>query len=333
MCRKNAIRFGPQCFKREFAEFIAQQWAHFSRLSNKVKILLTGANGFVGKHARALIPGCYALNEDHKSVDLRDARQVEESVCSSNPEAVIHLAAQSSVQDSFRDPRGTFEINFLGTLNLLEALRRNKFEGKFLFVGSGDVYGLVPDKDLPVIEDYPLRPRNPYAVSKVAAEALCFQWSQTEKFDIVMARPFNHCGPGQSDRFVIGNLSKQVRNIKRGLKPAVVQIGDVDISRDFTDVRDVVRAYHTLLLRGRNGEIYNVCSGKQYCIRELLVLMMKIVRIEAQLEDDRERFRRAEQRNMCGSFAKLSRETGWELSIPMSQSLTDILNEGENRDE
>src|SRR5260370_14681548 len=160
-----------------------------------MKILLTGASGFVGRYVLALIPGSYPLIEGHKSVDLRDARQVEEAVYSSKPEAVIHLAAQSSVQDSFENPRGTFEINFLGTLNLLEALRRNRFEGRFLFVGSGDVYGLVPDKDLPVIEDYPLRPRNPYAVSKVAAEALCYQWSQTEKFDIVMAKPFNQCGP------------------------------------------------------------------------------------------------------------------------------------------
>src|SRR5260370_37543735 len=142
-----------------------------------------------------------------------------------------------------------------------------------------------------------------------------------------MARPFNPCGAGESDRFVIGNLSKQVRNIRQGLQAAVIHAGDVGVSRVCTDVRDVVRSYHILLLRGRNGQIYNVCSGKQYCIRELLVLMMQIAGIEAQVEDDRERFRKAEQRNMCGSPVKLSRETGWEPSISMSQSLTDILNE------
>src|SRR5260370_2710606 len=118
-----------------------------------------------------------------------------------------------------------------------------------------------------------------------------------------MARTFNHCGPGQSERFVIGNLSKQVRNIRQGLQAAVIHAGDVGVSRDFTDVRDVVRSYHILLLRGRNGQIYNVCSGKQYCIRELLVLMMQIAGIEAQFEDDRERFWKAEQRTMCESPA------------------------------
>jgi GDP-4-dehydro-6-deoxy-D-mannose reductase len=294
-----------------------------------VKILLTGASGFVGKYARALIPGCYPLTEGSKHVDLRNAGKVEAVVCSTKPEAVIHLAAQSSVADSFRHSRDTFEINFLGTLNLLEALRRSRFNGRFLFVGSGDVYGLVPDRDLPVIEDYPLRPRNPYAVSKVAAEALCYQWSQAEDFEIVMARPFNHCGPGQSDRFVIGNLSKQVRNIRLSLHPPVVCLGDIDVSRDFTDVRDVVRAYHILLLRGQNGQIYNVCSGKQYCIRELVVLMLSIAGVEAQIENDKERFRVSEQRNMCGSNMKLNRETGWQPTIPMVQSLTDVLNEGE----
>jgi GDP-4-dehydro-6-deoxy-D-mannose reductase len=298
-----------------------------------VKILLTGSTGFVGKYVSALIPGCYPLAEGDKFVDLRDARQVEGVVCSIKPEAVIHLAAQSSVPDSFRAPKETFQINFLGTLNLLEALKLSRFAGRFLFVGSGDVYGLVPDTDLPVVEDYPLHPRNPYAASKVAAEALCYQWSQTERIEIVMARPFNHCGPGQNDRFVIGNLSKQVRRIRLGLHPPVLHVGDIDVSRDFTDVRDVVRAYHLLLLRGRNGQIYNVCSGKQYCVRELMTSMLRIAGIEPQIEDDKERFRIAEQRNMCGSLTKISEEIGWQPKIPIVQSLTDVLNEEENADE
>lgn len=304
----------------------------FPAFKKVVKILVTGSNGFVGRYVREMIPGCSPLTDGYK-FDLRDVRQVEALVCSTKPEAVIHLAAQSSVADSFRCPKETFDINFFGTLNLLEALKNNRFTGRFLFIGSGDVYGLVPERDLPVIEDYPLHPRNPYAVSKVAAEALCYQWSQTERIEIVMARPFNHCGPGQSDRFVIGNLGKQVRQIRLGLRPAVVCVGDIDVSRDFTDVRDVVRAYHMLLLRGRNGQIYNVCSGQQYCIRELMTSMLRIAAVEARIEDEEERFRGAEQRNMCGSFTKLNEEMGWQPTIPIIQSLTDVLNERENTNE
>ncbi|MHB8850149.1 MAG: GDP-mannose 4,6-dehydratase, partial [Acidithiobacillus ferriphilus] len=145
-----------------------------------MKLLLTGTNGFVGQHVRAALP-CMPLPD---GLDLRDRAALTAAVATIQPDTVLHLAAQSFVPAAFENPRETFDINFYGTLNLLEALQTAKFTGRMLFVGSGDAYGQVEERNLPVREDHSLRPRNPYAVSKVAAEALCYQWSQTAGFEI-----------------------------------------------------------------------------------------------------------------------------------------------------
>ncbi|WP_139110812.1 GDP-mannose 4,6-dehydratase, partial [Acidithiobacillus thiooxidans] len=180
---------------------------------------------------------------------------------------------------------------------------------------------------LPVREDHPLHPRNPYAVSKVAAEALCYQWSQTSSFEIVMVRPFNHIGPGQSPRFAIADFARQVTEIRLDRREPVLQVGDIDVTRDFTDVRDVVRAYALLLEKGRNGGIYNVCSGREYRIRDLLRQLLALAGIEATIEQDPVRLRRAEQRRMVASFDLLHQDTGWQPAIPMEESLQDLLND------
>ncbi|AEK56859.1 NAD-dependent epimerase/dehydratase [Acidithiobacillus caldus SM-1] len=291
----------------------------------RMKLLLTGANGFVGRYVQAALP-CVPLPD---GLDLRDRAALTTAVAAMRPDAVLHLAAQSFVPAAFENPRETFDINFTGTLNLLEALQAAEFRGRMLFVGSGDAYGQVSEATLPVCEDHPLRPRNPYAMSKVAAEALCYQWSQTSGFEIVMVRPFNHIGPDQSPRFAIADFARQVMEIRLGRRAPVLQVGDIDITRDFTDVRDVVRAYGLLLERGRNGEIYNVCSGREYCIRDLLRRLLTLAGVEATIEQDPARLRRAEQRRMVASFAALQRDTGWQPAIPMEQSLQDLLNDWE----
>ena len=176
-------------------------------------------------------------------------------------------------------------------------------------------------------EDHPLRPRNPYAVSKVAAEALCYQWSQTAGFEIVMVRPFNHIGPSQSPRFAIADFARQVTEIRLGRRAPVLQVGDIDVTRDFTDVRDVVRAYGLLLERGRNGGIYNICSGREYSIRDLLQQLITLAGIDATIEQDPARLRRAEQRRMVASFEALHRDTGWQPAISVEESLQDLLND------
>ncbi len=292
-----------------------------------MKLLLTGANGFVGQYVQAAMP-CVPLPD---GLDLRDRAALTAAVAAIAPDAVLHLAAQSFVPASFENPHETFDINFTGTLNLLEALRAAEFRGRMLFVGSGDTYGQVAEVALPVREDHPLRPRNPYAVSKVAAEALCYQWSQTSGFEIVMVRPFNHIGPGQSPRFAIADFAKQVMETRLGRRAPILQVGDIDVTRDFTDVRDVVRAYGLLLEQGRNGEVYNVCSGQEYRIRDLLRRLLTLAGVEATIEQDPNRLRHAEQRRMVASFASLQGDTGWRPEIPLDESLQDLLNDWEKR--
>ncbi|MGC8724885.1 MAG: GDP-mannose 4,6-dehydratase [Acidobacteriota bacterium] len=294
-----------------------------------MRLLLTGAQGFVGRYVQAATP-CVSLPE---GLDLRDRAALTAAVAAIAPDAVLHLAAQSFVPASFENPRETFDINFTGTLNLLEALRAAEFRGRMLFVGSGDTYGQVAETALPVREDHPLRPRNPYAVSKVAAEALCYQWSQTSGFEIVLVRPFNHIGPGQSPRFAIADFARQIAEVRLGRRAPILQVGDIDVTRDFTDVRDVVRAYGLLLKRGRNGVVYNVCSGKEYRIRDLLRRLLILAGVEATIEQDPARLRRAEQRRLVGSYAALARDTGWRPEIPMEQSLKDLLDDWERQPE
>ena len=293
-----------------------------------MKLLLTGSDGFVGsvlKRCRT----CSPLADDSGNVDLRDADRLRRAVSRGGPDAVIHLAAQSFVPESFAHPRETYDINFLGTLNLLEALKAAGFKGRFLYVGSGDSYGVVAPDELPIDEAHPLRPRSPYAVSKAAAEALCYQWSQSEAFEIVMTRSFNHIGPGQSERFVVSDFARQVVEIRNGTRTAVIRTGDVDVTRDFTDVRDVVQAYLLLLEQGKCGEVYNVCSGSEQSVRDLLTRLLQLAGVEAAVELDPARLRRSEQRRICGSPRKLERDTGWSRRYSLDTSLADILNDWE----
>jgi GDP-4-dehydro-6-deoxy-D-mannose reductase len=293
-----------------------------------VKLLLTGSDGFVGSLLKRERP-CVPLTDDGGNVDLRDADRVGRAVARIAPDAVIHLAAQTFVPESFARPRETYEINFFGTLNLLQALKGANFAGRFLFVGSGDSYGLVAPDELPIDEVQPLRPRSPYAVSKAAAEALCYQWSQSEAFAIVMTRSFNHIGPGQSERFVVSDFARQVVEIRKGLRPPLIRTGDIDVTRDFTDVRDVVEAYLLLLEQGSLGEVYNVCSGSEQSVRDVLMRLLQLAGVEAAVEQDPLRLRSSEQRRICGSPRKLERDTGWARRHSLDTSLADILNDWE----
>jgi GDP-4-dehydro-6-deoxy-D-mannose reductase len=290
--------------------------------------MITGASGFVGGVIQQYLAAHMAAFDleliPPSAIDLRDASALAELCAETRPDRIIHLAAQSFVPQSFADPFETFDINFIGTLNLLQALKKSGFNGKMLFVGTGDVYGRVAPESLPVSENQPLKPRNPYAVSKVAAEALCYQWSQTENMHIVMARPFNHIGPGQSERFAVSDFAKQIVEIKLGKRDAEIFVGDIDVTRDFTDVRDVVRAY-IMLLEGRSGEIYNVCSGKEVSIRRVLEQLISLAGVHADIKQDGARFRPAEQRRVYGSCDKLAADTGWAPEINLEQSLVDIL--------
>ena len=294
------------------------------------RLLVTGLHGFVGSwlarmDATASGVQPWLLADVPIDLDLRQPEQVDRLVEAAQPNAVLHLAALSNVPDSFRAPETTLAVNLFGTLHLLQALTRIRFTGPIVFVSSGDVYGLVPETELPISESRLPAPRNPYAVSKVAAEALCKQWSVTEGLDIRIARSFNHIGPGQSDSFVASGLARQIAAIRAGRRAAVLDVGDIDVTRDFSDVRDVVRAYLLLLERGEPGEIYNVCSGIERSIRELIERMTRIAGIDVEVRQEKSRLRPSEQRRVCGSSAKIRSVTGWEPLTPLDESLKLLL--------
>lgn len=285
--------------------------------------LLVGGTGFVGRHMRhSLLPGLKVIATGH-DCDIRDVAKIGNLVKSVSPDIVVNFASITTVRESFQDPLDTYRIGFLGTLNLLMALKENDFRGRMLNISSSEVYGAPPDDLLPINEEALLRPRSPYSVSKVATEALCYQWSQTEQFEIVTARPFTHIGPGQSDRFSISNFAKQIAQISLGKKPSVIKVGNLHATRDITDVRDVVRAYDLLLEKGRNGETYNICSGRETGIKALLNELIELAGIEISVEPDESLIRNAEQKRIYGSYEKIHNETGWDPKVSLSQTLAD----------
>ncbi len=294
------------------------------------RLLVTGRSGFVGEALSQLLAQTpqgqrWVLADIAADLDLRDPSATTRLVETVRPDAVIHLAAQSAVPESFRDPETTLQINLVGTLHLLQALDSVGFKGRLLYVGTGEVYGLVPESELPVAETRVPHPRNPYAVSKLAAEALCWQWHASKGMDVVLARPFNHIGFGQSDRFAVSDFARQVAAIKRGGRPPVIRVGNLDVTRDFTDVRDVIGAYLALLDRGESGEIYNVCSGTEQSLRSLLEQLIALGKVEAQIETEHARMRPAEQPRMCGDGAKIFRATRWRSTTPIAASLQGAL--------
>lgn len=295
------------------------------------RILVTGASGFVGKHllASAAFSGAEFITT--QGVDIRDRSALQARVASANPDYVVHLAAQSFVPRSFEDPAATLEVNLFGTLNLLQSLDSVGFSGRFLYVSSGDVYGAVPDPELPVSEGRIPAPRNPYAVSKVAAEQLCLQWHRSNGLDVVIARPFNHVGPGQDSVFVVPSLAAQVVAIAQGHRPAVINAGDIDVTRDFTDVRDVVSGYASILASGVSGSTYLLCSGVERSVRGVLEQLLAMKGVSAEIVQDPTRFRQAEQRRMVADNELVQRETGWLPRISWEQTLQDILEDMESK--
>lgn len=298
------------------------------------KLLVTGLNGFVGRHLQALLegaPSSWQLLES-PAHDLLEPATLDAWLQDDCPDAVIHLAGQTFVPEAFRDPAQTIKVNLLGSLNLLQALKRRGFSGTFLYVSSGDVYGQVAEDELPIRECRLPQPRNPYAVSKVAAELLCLQWGYVEPWRIMVARPFNHIGTGQGEAFVIPSMARQLIRVRRGLQLARLEVGDVDVTRDFLDVRDVLKAYLALLERGQNGEIYNVCSGLELRVRDMITRLAELARVDVELVQDEARMRRAEQRRVVGCADKIQQETGWKPGVSITETLQSVLSDWETRE-
>jgi GDP-4-dehydro-6-deoxy-D-mannose reductase len=294
-----------------------------------MRALVTGAGGFVGRHlCAALVQNGYDLvaaggpSDENVDVrlDVRDRDAVCAAVARAQPNVVFHLAAQSFVPESVQNPRETYETNVMGTANLAEALRQG---ARLVFASSAEVYGPREPSDMPLLESLAPRPGNPYAASKAAAEAILLGEVRAFGTDAIVARAFNHIGPGQSDRFAIASFAAGLARIAAGGE-RVLNVGNLDAQRDFLDVRDVVRAYVALARDGERGEIYNVCSGKAVAVRDLLGELIRIARVPVEVRADAARVRRGEAAISFGSNAKLVERTGWRAEFTLAQSLRDI---------
>lgn len=314
-----------------------------------MRVLITGISGFAGGHlatyllqaghevcgtvhqrdSRARLAARFAgsgLRTDNvHAVDIAESRLVDDIVQRTKPDAVFHLAGTATVGRSDIDPAAVFAINALGTLHLLAGVRAHCPRARVVTVGSGSAYGVLDAAAIPVTEESPFRPVSPYGVSKAAADLIAYQWARAYGLDIVRVRPFNHIGPGQGPGFVCPDVAQQLVAIERGARPAVVDVGNVDVVRDFTDVRDVVAGYVSALERGEAGEVYNVCSGVGRTVREVVELMIATSGIAAELRLAPDRLRPADVPVAIGSAARLHRATGWRPQVPLLQSLGDIL--------
>jgi len=257
-------------------------------------------------------------------VDIRDAAALRSSVMESEPEAIYHLAAIADVGLSWREPEEGIRGNTLGTWHLLEAASYMSHKPRVLIVGSAEVYGKVRPDQLPVDESAPLRPVTPYAASKAASEMLGIQAWLGWGVPTLLARPFNHFGPGQSDAFVVGALSRRIVEAMRRSEHEI-PIGNLSARRDFTDVRDVVRAYRGLVTHGAPGEAYNVCSGRDVSVRELAERMLAIASADLSLVVDDSLLRPVDVPVVRGDYRKVAKETGWAPEIALEDTLQSVI--------
>lgn len=290
-----------------------------------MRAFVTGGQGFVGtwlrRHLQAEGDEVVAPGPE---VDVTDGEALCRVLRAARPEALYHLAAASHVGRSWEDPRETFRVNALGTLEVLCALRDLDGPVRTLLVSSSEVYGPVPADEQPVGEDRPVRPLSPYAASKAAAELVGVQAWLGHGQEVVVARPFNHVGPGQRDDFVVAALARRVAEAERSGTEEIA-IGNLDAVRDFTDVRDIVRAYRLLVLHGRSGVAYNVCSGVGHRIADVAGSLVSAAEGRLALAVDASLQRPSEVSVLVGSPARLQAETGWAPEVPFEVTLADTL--------
>ncbi len=310
-----------------------------------MRILITGITGFVGSHLAE-----YALAKESVEVygtvrwrsrmdnvehiqdrihlldcDLRDYVAVKRTLEEVKPEYIFHLAAQSFVPTSWKAPAETLTTNILSELNLLESIRDLKLDTRIHVAGSSEEYGLVFEDEAPIKEDNPLRPLSPYAVSKVAQDYLAYQYNQSYGIFTVRTRAFNHTGPRRGQVFVTSDFSRQVALIEKGKKEPVIEVGNLEARRDFSDVRDIVRGYWLSLEKGEPGEVYNLGSGRAVTIQEMLDLILSMSDVKIEVQQMPERMRPSDVELLLCDYSKLNRATGWEPEIPLEKTIKDLL--------
>ena len=311
-----------------------------------MRVLVTGVTGFVGSHLADYL----AANHPHVEVfgmrrwrsslteishllpalrlvdgDLHDAPSILRVLQGCRPDAIFHLAASSSVASSWDTPAEMIQVNVLGTLHLLEAMRQMDLDVPVVLACSAESYGLVEAAELPIQESRPFRPISPYAVSKAAVDLLGFQYFQTYRLRTVRLRLFNHFGPRQSERFVISSFARQIAEIEAGKRPARLEVGNLEVRRDFVDVRDAARAYWLAAQAGEPGEVYNVATGHSRAVREVLDTLLSLSDAVVEVVLDPARLRPAEIPVLEGDASRFQRATGWIPEVAMEQSLRDTL--------
>jgi GDP-4-dehydro-6-deoxy-D-mannose reductase len=313
-----------------------------------VRALVTGVAGFVGGHLvdylRAERPGVEILGLDSRpgpraralrleviGADIQDEAAVRDAIGHVRPDAIVHLAAQSSPQKSWEEPAATVRTNVLGILNLLEGARAHGLRPRVLAVGSAEEYGQVRPADLPVREDAPLRPLTPYAASKVAQGFVAQQYALSSDIPVMRTRTFHHTGPRRGESFAESSFARQLAEIEAGRRAPVIEVGNLDSVRDFSDVRDVVRAYWGLVEKGRSGEVYNVCSGTGVRMRDLLQMLIEASGLQVEVRVDPERLRPSDVPELVGDPGHIRAAIGWAPRIPLERSLGDLLDHWRER--
>ncbi|HEC78578.1 MAG TPA: NAD-dependent epimerase/dehydratase family protein [candidate division WOR-3 bacterium] len=296
-------------------------------------ILVTGSEGFVGSHlVKALkedlfkiIPTCYPLLaskvESCIPLDILNLEMVKEVVKSYEPDIIFHLAGISSVSKSFRDPPLTYNTNVIGTVNLLEAAKSLKKKMRFIFVSSCEVYGggkRISEKAEVVL-------KNPYAISKYAAELICRN-SSLDGIEWIILRPFTHTGPGQTKDFVLPTIAFQIAEIEKGRRPPLIELGNIDARREFINIRDVIRAYQLAIEKAKPANIYNISSNKGYTISEALEIFRRISKVKFEVKTDSAKMRKTDIPVLVGNGSKFSKLSGWKPRIKFEKTIEDLLN-------
>ena len=311
-----------------------------------MNVLITGITGFAGSHLAEYIlahhpgvkvhgiirwrsrmdnvAGILGKVELHEA-DLKDMVSLKKVLAACRPERIFHLAAQSFVPTSWRLPAETFMINAVGQINLFEAVLDLKLDPRIQIAGSSEEYGMVHPDEVPMKETNPLRPLSPYAVSKVAQDLLGYQYFKSYGLKVIRTRGFNHTGPRRGDVFVTSNFSKQVAEIEKGKREPVIHVGNLDALRDFTDVRDMVRAYWLAAEKGEPGDVYNLGSGTAISMHRLLEMLAVLGRTKFRVQVDPERLRPSDVQILQADSSKFRTLTGWAPTIPFEKTLSDLL--------
>jgi len=309
------------------------------------RILVTGVTGFAGSHlvdymisrGDCEIFGIQRWRSPTDNIahfmdkisilecDLRDASSTRDTLETVRPDWIFHLAAQSFVPTSWSAPTESLTTNILGQINIFEAVRRLGLKCRIQLACSSEEYGMVAPNEVPIKETNPLRPLSPYAVSKVAQDLLGYQYWMSWKVDSVRTRGFNHEGPRRGPVFVASDFAKQIADIEKGRRAPVVHVGNLEAKRDFSDVRDMVRAYWLALEKCEPGEVYNICTGRAWTIREVLDLLLSMTQAKIEVRQDPTRLRPSDVPILLGDNSKFVKATGWKPTIPFEQTLRDML--------